>query len=111
MSPLFTALIYTLVGVLIIRFARSAYRRPNDYLASWFTGYILPPFRWTPKRLRGFCIFWVFASVLMITSGLSRAMPFLPRAPLILWLSASVVITLLLIPRTSLSPRKHGSGS
>ena len=109
MKTLFTTLIYVFGGVLIIRFARSAYRRPDDYLARWFTGYIVPPLRWTPKRLRGFAIFWIFAAVLMITSGISKAMP-LPRSPLVLWLATCVVVTLLLIPRRSTVPIKDGSG-
>ncbi len=111
MKTLVTALVYILGGALIIRFARSAYRHPDDYLARWFEGYILPPFRWTRRRVQGFAVFWIFAAVLIITSGVGLVFPLLPRLPLFLWIASCLLFTLPLIPRRSTPPTKRGSGS
>ncbi len=108
-KSVFTTVVYVIGGALIIRFARSAYQRPDEYLAKWFTGYIVPPFRWTAARLRGFALFWMFAAVLMITSGTLIRIPPLRHLSPLLWVALCCVLTFFLIPRRPVSPRKHRS--
>src|SRR5579871_4228520 len=98
MNSLFSALVFVLVGAWVIRFARSAYRQPDVYLARWFRGYIIPPFRWNSSRLRGFAIVWIFGGVLFITTAVSLVIPFLPRR-LPLLSGICIAATVLLIPR------------
>ena len=84
-NPLIGALIYLAIGAFTIRFARSAYRRPENYLLRWFPNYIVPPFRWTSSRQRKFAVIWIFGGVLIIMTGLTLTVPSLPRLPIPVW--------------------------
>jgi hypothetical protein len=111
MTTPFAGLLEVIGGVVIIRFARSAYRRPDEYLARWFFGYIVPPFRWTTARLKGFAMFWIFGAVVMSSSGIFALVSFSPmsRTGLIVWIAACAGMTVVLIPRSSMS--RHNTAS
>ena len=61
---------YLAVGVLVIRFARSSYARPEITLQRWCS--YLPRKDWSRRLLRGFSVFWVFGGLLIIAEGILR---------------------------------------
>nr|WP_321476882.1 hypothetical protein [uncultured Paludibaculum sp.] len=106
MHSLVQAVLGLLLFGVVIWFARTTYRNPDPNNPPWNGGYILPPFRWTAARLKSFAVFWIFASVLLITANLSRLTFPLWRPPIILYLAVCAVITFVLIPRRTKSSEK-----
>src|SRR5438046_27146 len=60
---------YLAVGVLVIRFARSSYARPEITLQRWYS--YLRRKDWSRRLLRGFSVFWVFGGFLIIATGIT----------------------------------------
>ncbi len=60
LNPLVALLFYLAVGVLVIRFGRSSYARPEITLQRWYS--YLPRKDWSRRLLRGLSVFWVFGA-------------------------------------------------
>jgi hypothetical protein len=69
LNPLIAVFFYFVVGVLVIRFARSSYARPEITLQRWYS--YLPRKDWSRRLLRGFSVFWVFGGFLIIATGIT----------------------------------------
>ena len=69
LNPLVALLFYLAVGVLVIRFGRSSYARPEITLQRWYS--YLPRKDWSRRLLRGFSVFWVFGGFLIIATGIT----------------------------------------
>ena len=69
LNPLVALLFYLAVGVLVIRFGRSSYARPEITLQRWYS--YLPRKDWSRRLLRGLSVFWVFGGFLVIATGIT----------------------------------------
>jgi len=69
LNPFVALLFYLAAGVVVIRFGRSSYARPEITLQRWYS--YLPRRDWSRRLLRGFSVFWVFGGFLIIATGIT----------------------------------------
>jgi len=74
LNKIVTLLIYSAVGLWVIKFASHAYLHPDSTLQRWYSH--LPRKDWATRTLRGFSIFWMFGGILIILTGV---VPFLNK--------------------------------